>query len=106
MKTKLIAAVLLLLVGAAPASRPATQPADTYPALRKFADKLLAQVAKLQAENAALRAENESLRAQLVAATQPTTEPSDDSGKTNHVNGYTRKNGTYVAPYDRRPPRR
>ena len=26
-----------------------------------------------------------------------------DSGKTQHVDGYTRKNGTYVAPYDRHP---
>lgn len=27
-------------------------------------------------------------------------------GCTVHVKGYTKKNGTYVAPYNRRPPRR
>jgi hypothetical protein len=30
--------------------------------------------------------------------------PKVNKGKTVHVNGYTRKDGTYVAPYDRRPP--
>ena len=31
--------------------------------------------------------------------------PGDPSApKTVHVQGYTRKDGTYVAPYDRRPP--
>lgn len=28
----------------------------------------------------------------------------DSTGKTEHVHGYYRKDGTYVAPYDRRPP--
>jgi hypothetical protein len=36
-------------------------------------------------------------------STAKKSKPSDSS-KTVHVNGYYRKDGTYVAPYDRRPP--
>jgi hypothetical protein len=32
--------------------------------------------------------------------------PSQTSGKTVHVKGYTKKDGTYVAPYNRRAPKR
>ena len=32
--------------------------------------------------------------------------PASSSDKTVHVRGYTRKDGTYVAPYDRRAPRK
>lgn len=38
---------------------------------------------------------------------QPTnTSVNDSSGGTVHVKGYYRKDGTYVAPYDRRAPSR
>jgi uncharacterized membrane protein len=36
--------------------------------------------------------------------TPSTPSVSGSSGKTVHVNGYTRKDGTYVRPYNRRPP--
>jgi hypothetical protein len=47
-------------------------------------------------------------------STTPTNSPSDSTswnssnthGKTVHVSGYTRKDGTYVPPYTRRPPSR
>ena len=37
-------------------------------------------------------------------ASKPSKAKANKAEKTVHVRGYTRKDGTYVAPYDRRPP--
>jgi len=37
-------------------------------------------------------------------SSKSSSKKSKDSNKTVHVKGYYRKDGTYVAPYDRRPP--
>jgi septal ring factor EnvC (AmiA/AmiB activator) len=74
------------------------------------------EIGELKQEIQRLRNENQSLRDQLAslraAATQPTeasapeahTEGQPARGKDVHVNGYTRKDGTYVRPHDRSAP--
>jgi hypothetical protein len=106
---------------------------DEAEAKRKGISVEAVEVERLKARVAALEAEVKSLQAKI-AATQPTpamtlpaktpsliiaqnnkppatqtaqTLPGQrpvDIEKTVHVNGYTRKDGTYVAPYDRRAP--
>ena len=56
-----ITAAMLLLSGAGPA----TQPAETYPALHALMVKLQARVAQLEKENTALKKQNAELQDQL-----------------------------------------
>ena len=87
--------------------------------LQKQVDSLKAQVAALKrpasndapatapapTADAQPASETPGTGAPLPSPSSPSSDPSAADDKTVHVSGYTRKDGTYVAPYDRRSPR-